>query len=162
MVISDENSFPVLIDSVETPISTEYFWVLDLAEQDFRLAPFVMNEEIITPTLDLMICGYVLEVPTNWNILLYSDDTTQLDIAEISELTHGSFSALAFLHRQDRAVAANIRVVNYNISSKVYSPTLQKNQMLCHTIGPDMWVCISPSDNYNKYLKNKTIGDLLY
>lgn len=161
MIISDENSYPIIVDSVETPMNTEYFWVLDLVNKDFKLTPFVMNEEHHTPTFELVILGYVIEVPTNWNILLFSEETSQLDIAEVSELTRGNFTALSYNHRADRVIPGEVRVINYNPSAKVHIPSLHKTHMLCHSLGPDVWVCLSPSDNYNKYLKNAIIGDIL-
>lgn len=161
MIISDENSFPVIVDSVETPIVTEFFWVLDLVEKDFKLTPLMMNEELITPSFELHINDYVIEIPTNWNILLYSEETSQLDIAEVSELTRGNFTALCYQHRKDRVVPGEVRVVNYNPLAKLHTPSLQKAHMLCHSLGPELWVAISPSDNYNKYLKNAILGDII-
>ena len=161
MVISDENSYPVMIDSVETPLSTEYFWVLDLVNRDFKLTPLVMNEEHHTPSFELSIFGYVIEVPTNWNILLVSEETSQLDIAEISELTRGNFTALSYQHHTNKIVPGEIRVINYNPCAKLHTPSLHKTHMLCHALGPKAWICISPTDNYNKYLKNAIIGDIL-
>lgn len=161
MIISDENSYPIMVDSVETPLSTEYFWVLDLVERDFKLTPLMMNEELHTPTFELSILEYIIEVPTNWNILLYSEDTSQLDIAEVSELTRGNFTALSYRHKKDRVIPGEIRVINYNPYAKVHTPSLHKTHMLCHSLGPELWICLSPSDNYNKYLKGAMIGDIL-
>lgn len=161
MIISDENSFPVIVDSVETPLVTEFFWVLDLVERDFKLTPLMMNEELSTPSFELQINDYVIEVPTNWNILLYSEETSQLDIAEVAELTRGNFTALCYQHRKDRVVPGNVRVINYNAYSRLHTPSLHKTHMLCHALGPDMWIALSPSDNYNKYLKNAILGDII-
>lgn len=161
MIISDENSYPIMVDSVETPLSTEFFWVLDLVNRDFMLTPLMMNEELLTPTFELSIFGYVIEVPTNWNILLYSEETSQLDIAEVSELTRGNFTALGYEHVKNKVSPGEVRVINYNPQAKVHTPSLHKTHMLCHALGPKLWICISPSDNYNKYLKNALIGDIL-
>lgn len=161
MIISDENSYPIVVDSVETPLSTEWFWVLDLVDRDYKLTPLVMNEELHTPSFELQILGYVIEVPTNWNILLYSEETSQLDIAEVSELCRGNFTALTFLHRKNRVVPGEVKVINYNPLARLHTPSLHKTHMLCHSLGPDAWLCLSPTDNYNKYLKNAILGDIL-
>lgn len=161
MIISDENSLPIMVDSVETPLSTEYFWVLDLVNRDFKLTPLMMNEELYTPTFELEIMGYVIEVPTNWNVLLFSEETSQLDIAEISELTRGNFTALVYQHKKDKVQPCEVRVLTYNPAAKVHTPSLHKTHMLCHALGPDRWIAIAPTDNYNKYLKNAMIGDIL-
>jgi hypothetical protein len=161
MIISDENYFPIVIDSVETPLIIDFFWTLNLAERDFMLSKLLMNEEMTTEALDLNIDDYMVSIPTSWNILIYSEETSQLDIVEAYELTHNNFTALAYNHKTDRVYPAPIKVMDYHISTKIYSPSLHKTQMICHAIGPDHWICLSPTDNYNKYLKNATIGDLI-
>jgi hypothetical protein len=161
MIISDENSNPIIVDSVETPIRTEFFWVLDLVERDFKLTPLEMIEELHTPTFEISVFGYVIEIPTNWNIMVYSQETTQLDIAEVSELTRGNFTSLGYQHKKDKVAPGKIQVLNYNILSRVHTPSLHKTHMLCHALGPELWICLSPTDNYNKYLKNTTIGDII-
>ena len=161
MVISDENSFPILIDNIVTPIKTEYFWVLDLERRDFTLSKIEVLEEHVTPTLVLKIFDYAVEVPASWNILVYSTDTSQLDIAEISEITRGNFTAFVLDNEKDVNVPGYINVIDYKPRGIIQTPSLNKYQMLCHHLGPKHWICISPVDNYNKYLKDATIGDIL-
>lgn len=163
MVISDENSYPVVIDSIDTPLSTNHFWVLDLAAEarDFLLNPLVMLEEITTPVIAFNINGFVVEAPADWNILIYSPETSQLDIIEISELTRGDYSAFLLDHRNNKVTKNVVNVVDYNTYGVIHTPTMNKNVMLCHTVGQHHWVCISPTDNYTKLLKDCAIGDIL-
>lgn len=165
MVISDENSFPILLDSIDTPTITKYFWVLQLAldgEMDYTLQELVMFEEQTTPTLEFLIGGYLVEAPTNWNILVYSEETAQLDVAEISDLTRSRFTAAVYLHRSGKVVPGVIRVIDYHREAHIRNPSLNKHTMLCHHVGPEGWICLAPTDNYNKYLKNSVIGDLMF
>jgi hypothetical protein len=165
MVISDENSYPILLDSIDTPTITKYFWVLQLAiggEMDYTLQELVMFEEQTTPTLEFLIGGYLVEAPTNWNILVYSEETAQLDVAEISDLTRSSFTAAVYLHRSGKVVPGAIRVIDYHREAHIRNPSLNKHTMLCHHVGPEGWICLAPTDNYNKYLKNSVIGDLMF
>jgi len=165
MVISDEKSFPILIDNIETPTLTNYFWVLQLAlhgEIDFTLQELVMFEEQATPTLEFLIDGYIVEAPTNWNILVYSEETAQVDVAEISDLTRSRFTALVYIHKTGKIIPGPVQVVDYHQEAHISSPALNKHTMLCHHVGPDGWVCIAPTDNYNKYLRNTLVGDLMY
>lgn len=161
MIISDENSSPIIIDSISTPISTSRCWVLDLEQRDFMLAKIEVLEEHITPVLEFEILGYHIELPANWNILVYSRDTSQLDIAEVSEITRGHFTSFILNHHKNINVPGYITAKNYKQRVAVHTPSLNKYQMLCHHLGPDMWVCVSPIDNYNKYLKGAAIGDIL-
>lgn len=161
MVISDENSFPILIDNISTPLKMDYFWVLDLERRDFTLTKIEVLEEHQTPLLVLKIFDYAIEIPANWNILVYSKETSQLDIAEISEISRGNFTAFVFDHKKDVNLPGYIRVIDYQQKGVIQTPALNKYQMLCHHLGPNYWICISPIDNYNKYLKDATIGDIL-
>lgn len=161
MVISNEKSEPILIDSITSPICVDYFWTLNLENRDFELSPLEMLEEHTTPTLVVQILGYLLEIPASWNILIYSQDTSQLDIAEASEICRGNFSAFLFNNKTDRHTNGSIRVIDYLPKSQIYVPSLNKTQMLCHHIGKDYWACISPTDNYNKYLKDAVVGDII-
>lgn len=161
MVIADANSYPILIDSIDTPLSTEHFWVLDLNQRDFMLNDLVMLEEITTPVIAFNIGGYVVEAPADWNILIYSPDTSQIDIIEVSELTRGGFSAFLFDHKHNKVTKNVVTVVDYNTYGTIHTPTMNKNAMLCHTVGPQHWICISPTDNYTKLLKDCAVGDIL-
>ena len=164
MIISDENSFPIVINSIDTPTLTDYFWVLQLAlddEMDFTLQELKMFEEQTTPTLEFTIDGYKIEAPTNWNILVYSEETAQLDVAEVSDLTRSKFTAVVFMHETGKVVPGPVKVFDYHQEALVQNPALNKHTMLCHHVGPDGWIMMAPTDNYNKYLKNRLVGDLM-
>lgn len=161
MVISDENSFPTIIDSITVPLSINYFWTLNLEERDFFLTKIEVLEEHTTPILVLKILGYAIEIPADWNILIYSNETSQLDIAETSEVCRGDFSAFVYNHKRDRVINGPIHVIDYKPKGIIHVPSLNKKQMLCHHLGEDCWICISPTDNHNKYLKDAVIGDII-
>jgi hypothetical protein len=160
MIISDENSTPIIIDRIDAPIVSDYFWILDLESKDYKLSKYLINEEIHTPTLVLSILGYAVEVPTSWNILVYSEETSQLDIVQASELTRGDFTALVMNHTNDRVIPGLITVIEYNANAAIHTPALNKTQMLCHALGEKYWISISPIDSYNKYLKDTIVGEL--
>lgn len=162
MIFLDENNIPILLESIDIPTISEYFWSFSLKEMDFMLTEIKTFEELTTPSLIVSIMGYVIELPTKWNALIYSQETSQLDTIEIYGLTRGSFDLLVYNHRKDKVEVGSgeATVLDYFPMSKLRTPSLHKNTMLCHPIGPDHWVCIAPTDNYNKYLKDKVIGDL--
>src|SRR6185312_1549329 len=161
MIISDENYFPILIDNIEVPTKTDMLWVFNLEHRDFMLTPLYMFAELTTPILVVDILGYSIEVPADWNLLIYSEETSQLDIVEISELSRGHFTAVVFGHRDNSILPGSISIIDYKSSYKVQTVVVDKNCMVCHPLGPDYWVCLSRADNYNKYLKNAVIGDLI-
>lgn len=162
MVIFDENTQPIIIDSIYSPIPSNYFWTLDLEQKDFGLTKLITIEEHTAPMLVIEIYGYTIELPADWNILICSSETSQLDISEINELTRGAFTGFVLNHKTNTVYHAPIRVIHYEPKSIMHTPSLAKNQMLCHALGPQAWICVSPIDNYSKYLKGSITNDLIY
>ena len=161
MLLSDENSQPMIIDNIDAPVKIKYFWVFDMEKRDFMLNKLVMFQEIVCPVIMFSIAGYVIEAPADWNILVYSPDTYQIDVVEISDLCKGDYSAFLFDHVNNKVVNNKIRVVDYSPSHVIHSPITNKTAMLCHPVGERGWICISPTDNYQKFLKNCAVGDLI-
>lgn len=160
MLIFNEHNKPILIDSVYTPTISEYMWVLDLTMMDFTLAPITTFEQIICNSMMVRINNFEFIVPTMWNILVFDRDTSQIDVAEFKKTGGKEFTALVFGPTRSSPAAATITVIDYFIEHVNYVPSLTKQQLLCHPIGPNEWVNISPSDAFNKYLKGRVVGDL--
>ena len=161
MLILDGDNSPIILDSIHGPTLSEYMWVLDLSMLDFTLAPLLMLEEVVCPSIEVMIKGFQFIVPANWNILVYDRDTAQLDVVELAECAGREFTAMLYGPHKSSPSPGVITVTNYFVEHKNVGPSLNKHQMLCHPIGPDEWVAVSPSDSYNKYLRDIIIGDLL-
>lgn len=161
MLIFDGESQPIILDSIHGPTLSEYMWVLNLTERDFMLAPLQMLEEVVCPSIQLMVRGFQFILPANWNILVYDRDTAQLDVVELADTAGREFTAMAYGPTKTKPDPALITVTNYLLEHKNVGPSLNKHQMLCHPVGPDEWVCVSPSDAYNKYLKDIIVGDLI-
>ncbi len=164
MLIFDEENRPILLDNIYTPTPTEYLWVLDLSMMDYTLAPLTNLEEIISPSIELMIEGFQFFLPANWNILVYAEDTLQLDVIEIAEVAGREFIAFV-IDMSDRGIVKYepglITVTNYVPELDNVAPQLGKHQMLCHPIGPEQWINVAPSDTYNKYFRDAVVGDII-
>jgi len=161
MLIFDDNSTPIILDSIHGPTVSEHMWVLDLAILDFTLAPLLMMEEVVCPSVQLMVKGFQFILPASWNVLVYDRETAQLDVVPLSETAGREFTALVYGPKKSAPTPAIVTVTNYFVEHKNVGPSLNKHQMLCHPIGPDEWISVSPSDTYNKYLKDIIVGDLL-
>ena len=161
MLIFDDHSEAIILDSIYTPTLTEYFWVLDLTMLDFTLSPLLVLEEIVCPSVTLSILGFDFPVPANWNILVYSEDSSQIDIVTTGDIAGREFTALVGGPDIHAATPGLITVVDYTPEYQHVAPSLNKHQMLCHPIGPAEWVNIAPADTYNKYLKELAVGDIL-
>lgn len=161
MIILDENERPIIIDDVTTPVLSDYFWVLDLAIRDYTLTYYNMSEEIVGPTMMIEIRGFTFALPANWCILIVADDTSQLDIAEVGDISGKDHKALIYGLDIATPILSSIRTVDFDQEGFVYAPSLGKHQMLCHPVGQNEWVNVAQSDVYNKYLKDCTIGDII-
>lgn len=161
MIILDEHAQPIILDNIDIPFPIDHFWALDLEMMDFTLKKLELSEELTTKTLTAVINGYTVEAPADWNLLVYSPETSELDIVEFSDLTKHSYDAFVYNHKTQKLVENSMRMVDYNQLTNVQTPSLIKNTMLCHALGDEMWICIAPTDSYNKYIKGKVIGDLL-
>lgn len=163
MLISNENSLPIAINSIDEPLDIDYFWILDLAEQDFKLSKLIMLEEFSTPTLTINIKGHMIELPAEWNILVYSTETASVDMVQVSDLTKSHFSLFLMDHKKNKVIENLVKVISYKTTAIVRTPSFNKNMMLCYPIGETAWVMIAPTDTYNKYLKDTTtVGNFLH
>ena len=161
MLIFDENADTIIIESIHTPLVSEYMYVLDLSIMDYTLAPITTIEEIVCPTLTLNIDNFIFSMPAYWNVLVYDTDTYQLDMVSLEDATGNFFMGFVYGMNESAPGGIPLKIVNYDTIGINYSPALNKHQMLCHPISENLWINFSSADMYNKYLKNKVIGDLL-
>ncbi len=161
MLIFDDRTEAIILDSIYTPTLCDHFWALDLEMLDYTLSPLLVLEEIVCPSITVRILGFGFTVPANWNMLVFAEDTHQVDVVEVAELAGRDFTAFVYGPKMTRAVPGHVTVIDYIPDYKNVAPSLNKHQMLCHPISPTSWVNISPSDAYNKYLKDCTVGDII-
>ena len=161
MLIFDENTEAIILESIYVPTLTEYFYILDLNILDFTLTPLLTLEEINCPSLKINVRGFEFVLPATWSVLVYSEDTHQLDVVEVSNLAGNEFSSMVYGNDLSFIKPGVISVMDYYPDYRNVAPALNKHQMLCHPIGPTTWINISPSDTYNKFLKDKFVGDIV-
>jgi hypothetical protein len=161
MIIVEENNECYKIDDVQSPISASHCWVLDLQQLDYTLNEIKVLEEIVGPSLAIDIAGFQFSVPSDWNILIMDEDTSQLDVTSIESLTSSNFKAMAYDFDKGIVRAMPLKVIDYSSSSSSVNPALNRHTMLCHPISRTHWINIAPNDPYNKYLKNLAVGDII-
>jgi len=161
MLIFDNNNNPIILDKIDSPVLTDNYWVLDFQLMDFTLSKLLILEEIISPAIELNINGFVFNLPASWNILVIDKETSQLDIIPLQKVAGKDFFAFTYGPNKLRHDFVHISVSNYYPNKCNISPSLFKHQMLCHPIDSETWINVSPSDSYNKYLKDKVAGDIL-
>lgn len=161
MLLINEENKTLILDSIHTPIKSQFMWVLDLSLQDFTLAPINMLEETHSPALLVDIVGFHVIFPANWFVVVYDTETTQIDVVKFSELTGFKHTIMGGTLNSSVVIPIQTTIIDYNPRFVHVSPSLNKHQMLCHPIAPDIWINISPTDPYNKFLKNTSVGDFL-
>lgn len=161
MLLFDENTHAIVVESIITPMTTEFFWVLDLEMMDYTLTPLMVLEEVVAPTVTLEILGFQFKLPATWCMLVYAEETSQIDVIENGDLAGKDFTAMVTGTEITTVKPGHVKLLDYTPEDYNYVPSLSKNQMLCHPIGPKEWVNVAPSDPYNKYLKDLVVGDIL-
>ena len=161
MLVLDNNNDALILDSIYTPTIADHFWVLDLNLMDYKLAPLLVLEEVVSPSIEVMIRGFQFVLPATWNVLVADDETFQLDVVEIADLAGKEFKAVVYGPTKALAELETVTVTNYHPNYQNVGPSLNKHQMLCHPISPDLWINVAPSDSFNKYLKNCVVGDII-
>lgn len=165
MLICDEKNRSIIIDHINNsddllPITSKYFWGLNLDILEFKLEPLYYSQSTICKSMLLDINGYKCILPSHWFVLVYDEDTTQLDVVEIEDLSTSTFTVFSYGYNESRVAPIDIKTIDYRHNYKNISPLINKNQMLCHLIDKYTWIVISPFDS-NKYIKDKLIGDII-
>ncbi len=161
MIICDENNKPIHLTGVDDKIISEYFWTLDLNKKDWFLNKLSLLEECYTRVLSVKFGNTILDIPADWYILVFSKETSEVDMVEISDLTRTAFSVVTYNPNKHSINDIDIKVINYKQWEKTCYPSLNKNNMVCCDIH-GLWIMIAPTDTYNKYLKDTvTIGNFL-
>lgn len=161
MLIFDEESRIVVIDSIYTPLPSKYHWTADLDEMDFCLSEIKLLEEVAGPGVTVVADGFKIQMPVSWNVLIYSEETSELDTIKAYELTKGDFTAVSHGPGANRIEPVTLSVEDYHPALTVVVPRISKYQMFCHPVSASRWICISPYEVYNKKIKNAVIGDFL-
>lgn len=162
MLIFDEHYKPIVLDDLNNSVMSDCFWILDLNMMDFTPIPLLILEEITSKSLELTIGNNSIIVPADWYVMIVSDETSQLDVLELGKDVPGmGFHAFTYGLEMKTFEPVSITVTNYFQNFKSIAPALSKHQMLCHPISEHAWINITPHDNYNKYFKNVSGGDLI-
>jgi hypothetical protein len=161
MLILDEQEKPIILDDIHTPTVTDHFWVLDLSIPDYTLTPLLYLEETTAPAVQLEVHGFRFFLPTSWYVLIYDQETSYLDTVEVADIAGKDFNAMVYGLNESMVRPGHMSVVDYTPQHVSVSPSLNKHQLLCHPISPTTWINVSPSDSYNKYLKDIIVGDLI-
>jgi hypothetical protein len=162
-VFTEEYKIRELQDA-HAPTDIDTFWVLDFDIMDYTLAPLLFLEEYSGHTIVLQIgneSDNIIHLPASWHILISDDETSTIDLVQAGNMSGMNFQALTYGLNLTRPHLTPIKVVDFYLNRKNIAPALNKHQQLCHPISKEAWINIAPSDVYNRYMKEKLIGDII-
>lgn len=161
MKIVDEHNQQVELIDITAPIKSEYFWALDLSMMDYTLTPLSILEEITCPTFLVEVAGVQFDIPASWNMLIYDNETGDVDLVPLCEMTGRNFTALGYGANSVLAKPLPVKIMDYKPYSKNVGPSLNKHLMLCYPINDTLWISLSAADVYSKYIKHISLGDII-
>lgn len=167
MILTDYNK-PYIIESLVSPIIPEYYWVFSGKMLDYTLCPISYLEETIGPTIEFVIEGTQIFLPTSWHVLVVEPDTGQLDTIPVLSCSKAAFNALVFTPNDPKFRHAEMRVSGLETNKSLVHPMMEKGTMMCIPIGPDpatgnvMSICAGPYDVGAKHFEEANLADLMY
>jgi len=161
MLIFDDEGNPTIIESVFDPVVTPIFWTLNLAEEDFMFTNIGFLEEHNERGIGLSFGGQYVALPNSWFVLIGEEEDGGLDLIKVEDIRGRDFSAFVFDFDRSLAKTVLMETINPRIYEKFCYPIMPKNLMLVHPIEKHTGIVISPNDQYNKWIKGKTMMDFL-
>ena len=132
-ILTVENSI-YNIDNIPDKIDDIRFCVLDCNDPqyiDYYFLPLVFLESFHSPAAVLKIGNYNLEIPLDWSVLVYDQDTSDVEVVEISRLNDRGFCAAVLNPLNDMTInAEEITIIDIYSDIKWFFPKLRNGCML--------------------------------
>ena len=161
MLIFDDTGNPTIIESVFDPVITPIFWTLNLEREDFMFTNIGFLEEHNERGAGLSFGGQYVQLPNSWYILIAEEEDGGLDLIQIKEIRGREFSAFVFEFSRCIPQTVYMETANPRIYTKFCYPIMPKHIMLVHPIDKGSGIIISPNDQYNKWIKGKSMLDFI-
>lgn len=167
MILTDYHR-PYIIETLVSPIVPEYFWIFSGKMMDYTLSHIVYLEETIGPTVEFVVDGNSIHLPTSWYVLVVEPETGQLDTIPVLNCSKAAFTTLLFCPEDTKFKHAELRVAGLEKNQSLVHPMLEKGTMMCIPTGPNPQsgkfhsICAGPFDVAAKYFDNANIADLMY
>jgi hypothetical protein len=161
MIIFDEDNELATINGLFDVPACNYVWALNLKIMDYILTSVRVIEFYRGPTFTLSIRDTVFKLPAMWYVLIVDDDTYQLDVVPVSSLASETFHVLLYGATVKSYLIEEIKVLDYTLEDNHFYPSFQKHLMLNVAVSDKLWISCSYSDVYTRFLKNKSIADII-
>lgn len=99
MDILTEKNIPTSLDNLSDDINDLRYFVLDYSSKDnvdFFAVPLLFMESFYSPSADIKIGPYRVQVPLSWSIIIGEKDYSDLEIATIQNCLDKDFQTIVF------------------------------------------------------------------
>ena len=134
MLIFNENAEIIALNTIYVPLVSKYCWITDLVEKDYRLMEIKLLEEMVGPCVTAAVGGIVFDLPASWYVLVFSEETSDVDVIKVHDLMRGDYTCLASGPAQSNYRPVHVSIIDYKEQGSIVTPRLNKNQMLCHAM----------------------------
>lgn len=136
-------------------------WLYDLKQRDYFCTQLTVVVELQSSALTIAVGGQLTNLPVDWFVVVCDKMSGVIDTIKVHELTNTSFKLFVIGPKHHTVMESGYRVVDFDQSRTFFHPVLAKHQMICVEIGAGKWILASPSDSYQKYLKNMALADFI-
>jgi len=161
MLIFGDDFRPTIMESAFDPLVTPVFWSLNLDAEDFMFSNIGFVEEHDERGCGLLFDGQYVELPQTWYILIGDSSDGTLDLLPVEDIKGREFDAFVFEFNRSMPRTVPMTVFNSRTYQRFCYPIIPKHLMMVHPIDMETGIIITPHDQYNKYIKKKTMMDFL-
>jgi hypothetical protein len=168
MQILSEINKPYSIDSSTDPLSISHFWIFNALMLDFKLQEFKFLQEITGQTITLEVQDTQVPIPISWNILVVDRETYTIESIPITQCASFNQDVFLFSPHDGKLKTIKPKVLGFSEQNTCIVPEVPKTTaLICpthldyiHGKLINYGIVIGPHDLY-KWIKNKTVGDIL-
>ena len=144
----------------DLPTKSDYYWVFDFELIDYTLVPLLMIQEVTGTVMLVNTLNKTITLPLNWSVLVFDEDSLQLDMVGISNLEVSSFTALVSGPSVEKDYFSARISLQQVTAETIVTPLPDKHQLLCHPVTDDLFICVGSTPNvptFQKYLEPLTV-----
>ena len=111
------------------------------------------------------IFNKTVTLPLNWSVLVFDEDSLQLDMVGISNLEVSSFTALVSGPSVEKDYFSAPISLQQVTTETIVTPLPDKHQLLCHPVSDDLFICVGSTPSvptFQKYLEPLTVLNTVF
>jgi len=161
MFILNENNEVEELNDIDEESKSKFYWSFDMEMRDYTLSPILITEDICCKSVRVVVGNMATFIlPSHWVMLVFDEETHQIDLVEIREMMGKDFTAYVSGPEIHRPLPGHVRIVDILPEHSNVAPSLDRTRLMCHPISTSAWISVGGSDVYGRYLKELLTGDV--